>query len=250
MATSPLALVRALLLFAFVGHLAAATPISVAIDHDDGGKTAKRHLRTMLRVLKESGCHVATGEEFGDTPAQLVFDSRPTPIGRAARPNYRLIARAKTLDGELSVRGSVLVHASTGISDLSSLQGQRVAFVGKGSWAGYRLPLQLLHDAGVVEERDTFFYVGNHVGTISMLMHSDVFVAVTAEPLARRWARPNDLSIVAVTDAVETGGWWLHNSVPDERAQVCAQAIGGLERPRHKALPAWIDGFAVALEPD
>ncbi len=80
-----------------------------------------------------------------------------------------------------------------------------------------------------------------------MLLHSDVFVAVTAEPLARLWGPVNDLSIVAVTEEVETGGWWMHQSVSEERMQNCAQALSRLDRSRHKALPAWVDGFVVSL---
>ncbi|MCW8827153.1 MAG: hypothetical protein OQK78_12100, partial [Gammaproteobacteria bacterium] len=76
-----------------------------------------------------------------------------------------------------------------------------------------------------------------------MLLHSDVYAAVTAEPLAQRWAEYNNLSIVAVTDEVETGGWWMDRTLSEERMQRCAQALGRLDRSRHKALPAWIDGF-------
>lgn len=65
-----------------------------------------------------------------------------------------------TLDGKLSVPGVILVHASTGTEDLSTLHGMRIAFVGKESWSSYYMPLQLLQDAGVTEQRDTFFMWG------------------------------------------------------------------------------------------
>jgi hypothetical protein len=224
-----------------------SAPVSVTVDHNDGGKTGKHHMRNLLAALSEEGCSAVLHNASSNTPAQLLFDSRPISVVNNERPNYRLIARAKTLEGELSVRGAILVHASTGIDELNSVQGERIAFVDKGSWIGYRLPLQLLRDADVKERRDTFFFVGNHVGTLSMLLHSDVFVAVTAEPLARRWAQANDLSIVAVTDEVETGGWWMHRSLSEERMQSCAQALSRLDRSRHKALPAWVDGFVMFL---
>ncbi len=219
----------------------------MTVDHDDGGKTGIRHLRNLLNSLNKEGCRVVSHDVSDGAPTQLAFDSRPISVARRARPDYRLIANAKTLDGKLSVRGTILVHASTGIDKLSSLQGERIAFVGKDSWSGYHMPLQLLNNAGVTERRDTFFYVGNHVGTISMLLHSDVFVAVTAEPLARRWAQANNLAIVAVTDEVETGGWWMHKSVSKKQMRNCAHALIKLDRTRHKTLPAWIDGFVSAF---
>jgi len=223
-----------------------STSITVSIDHDDGGRTGDRHIQNLLTALNENGCNTVLHDGSGDGYGQLLFDSRPISIAKKDRSDYRLIARAKTLEGKLSVRGAFLVHASTGIEDLITLQGERIAFVGKRSWSGYRMPLQLLHDAGVKEQRDTFFYVGNHVGVLSMLLHSDVFVAVIAAPLARRWAEANDLSVVALTDEIETGGWWMRRDLLNEQIKNCAHALSKMERSQHKALPAWIDGFEVS----
>ena len=221
--------------------------ITVSIDHDDGGKTGDRHHQNLLTALNNEGCNVVLHDGSDDGLGQLLFDSRPVSLAKNDRLDYQLIARAKTLDGELSVRGAILVHASTGIESLSTLQGMRIAFVGKGSWSGYHMPLQLLQEAGVKEQMDTFFYMGNHVGTISMLLHSDVFATVTAEPLAKRWAEANDLSIVDVSDEVETGGWWIHRSLSEEKIKRCSSALGRMDRSQHKALPAWIDGFEINL---
>ncbi len=137
------------------------------------------------------------------------------------------------------------MHAATGINDLTLLKGEWISFVSKDSWTGYRLPLKLLNRAGVNENTNHFYFVGNHVGSVSALLHKDVHVAVMAEPLARRWAEQNALSIVAVTDEVDTGGWWMHRRAAEAITQQCSQALGRLDRRRHNALPAWIDGFAV-----
>ncbi len=232
--------------YMLVGEAGAdSTSITVSIDHDDGGKAGDRHHRNLLTALNKEGCNVVLHDGSGDGLGQLLFDSRPVSLAKNDRLDYQLIARAKTLDGELSVRGAILVHASTGIEDLSTLQGMRIAFVGKGSWSGYHMPLQLLQEAGVKEQMDTFFYMGNHVGTISMLLHSDVFATVTAEPLARRWAEANELSIVDLSEEVETGGWWIHRSLSDEQVKRCSNALGSMDRSQHKALPAWIDGFEI-----
>ncbi len=69
-----------------------------------------------------------------------------------------------------------------------------------------------------------------------------------AEPLAQRWAEYNGLSVVAVSDEVETGGWWIHNSVPNKLIRNCARALEKLDRSNLKALPAWIGGFKNLLK--
>jgi len=219
------------------------TPITVKIDYADGGKRGQRHLSNMLSALKKNGCHCTLYNASTHDSAQLLFDSRPISTAKIDLQGYSLIARARTLAGELKVRGAILVHASTGITDLKSLQGERIAFVGRESLIGYHLPLQLLHDAGIEEQMDMFFYVDNHIGTMSMLLHSDVYVAVTAEPLAQRWAKYNELSIVAITNAVETGGWWIRRGISVEEQQRCQIALSKLKRSSHKALPAWVNGF-------
>lgn len=202
-------------------------------------------MRDLLDSLNEQGCSAILSDASIVAPAQLLFDSRPAAIIKKQIPDYQFIARAKTLYGALNVRGAILIHASRGITDLTLLKGEWIGFVSKNSWSGYRLPLQLLQEAGVDESSNSFYFVGNHVGVVSGLLHKDVLVAVIAEPLAQRWAKQNDLSIVAVTDAVETGGWWMHRSVSEKLTQRCTQALTKLERTQHKALPAWIDGFVI-----
>ena len=224
----------------------AGPSITISVDHGDGGRTGIRYMQSLLTALNTNGCKAVLHNSDG--LGQLLFDSRPISIARKDRSDYRLIARAKTLEGKLTVRGAFLVHASTGIEDLISLQGVRIAFVGKGSWSGYHMPLRSLHEAGVKEQMNTFFYVGDHVGTLSMLLHSDVFSAVIAAPLARRWAEANDLSIVALTEQVETGGWWIHRNLSEELIKSCALSLSKLERSQVRALPAWIDGFEINLK--
>ncbi|MET0118569.1 MAG: PhnD/SsuA/transferrin family substrate-binding protein [Sedimenticola sp.] len=213
------------------------------INHDDGDRLDKRYIRNLLDALAREGCHGLPYSADSTAPAQLVFDPAPVSEARSLRPAYRLIARARGLDGEVTVRGAILVHASTGINDLASLKGEWISFVSKRSWPGYRLPIALLEKAGIDESSNNFYFVGNHVGAVSALLHRDVHVAVMAEPLARRWAEQNGLSIVAVTDEVEAGGWWLHRDVAEGLANNCIQALTGIGRSRYKALPAWIGSF-------
>ena len=137
--------------------IADPTSITLSIDHDDGGRISDSYMQTLLTALNTNGCNAVLHDGSDDAHGQLLFDSRPVSIAKKDRANYRLIARAKTLEGKLTVRGAFLVHASTSIENLITLQGERIAFVGKGSWSGYHMPMQSLHAAGVKEQRDTFF---------------------------------------------------------------------------------------------
>lgn len=225
------------------GNTADSESVTITVNHDDGGKIGKRHMLDLLATLNKEGCRAILSDTFTATPAQLLFDSRPFSIVKKQMPDYRFIARAKTLYGALNVRGAILVQASRGITDLSLLKREWIGFVSKKSWPGYLLPLQLLQEAGINESSNTFYFIGNHVGPVSGLLHRDVTIAVIAEPLAQRWSEKNGLSIVAVTDAVETGGWWMHQSVSEKLTLNCTQALVKLDHSHHKVLPAWIDGF-------
>lgn len=221
--------------------------LSVAIKHDDGGKTSERHALTLINALAAEGCDNLSYTESASAKPHLLFDSTPHPIAREQLPDYRLIARAKTLNNELTVKGAILIQASRGINDLSSLKGEWISFVGKTSWPGYHLPLKLLNKVGINKETNHFYFADSHVGSVSALLHRDVLISVAAEPLAQRWAKPNGLSIIAVTDEVETGGWWVQSSIPNARAKSCANALTQIGSSKLKALPAWIGGFQMAF---
>jgi len=148
-----IALTLLLLLHALqIQAIADPAPVTVSTDYDDGGRVGDSYIQTLLEALSTNGCNAVSYKDVQDGHAQLLFDSRPVSITKKDRSDYRLIARARTLDGKLTVRGAFLVHESTGIEDLITLNGERIAFVGKKSWSGYHMPLKSLHEAGVKEQ--------------------------------------------------------------------------------------------------
>ncbi|MBL0710530.1 MAG: PhnD/SsuA/transferrin family substrate-binding protein [Colwellia sp.] len=219
-----------------------ANTITVLINHDDGGKKSQRHLKNFLNTLQDKGCPAVAYNDSDET-AQLIFDPTPRKVAIKSHPDYQLIAIAKTLNNETNIRGAIVVQASTGITDLTSLRGSWFSFISKNSWVGYRLPLALLNDVNINEENSHFYFVGNYIGSAAALGHQDVQVAIIAEPLAKRWAELNNLAIVAVTEPVETGGWWIHQSISSKIKQECTDALIQLNKSQHKVVPAWIDGF-------
>jgi len=222
--------------------LSFSNTITVLINHDDGGVKGQRQLKKFLNILQEKGCH-ARAYNDASQPAQLIFDPTPYTIALKSHPDYQLIARAKTLSNNTYVRSAIVVQASTGITDLNTLRGRWFAFINKNSWPGYLLPIKLLNDVNINKDNSHFYFVGNYIGSAGALGHQDVQVAIIAESLAKRWAALNNFSIVAVTEAVETGGWWIHKSISSEIKQQCTKTLTQLNRSQHKVVPAWINGF-------
>lgn len=220
--------------------LSFASEVTVAINFDDGGKTHSRHFKKLLNILQDNHCHGVAYANSSE-PVQLLFDPTPRSTAVRSHPDYQLIAIAKTLTGETHIRGAIVVQASTGITDLNTLRGNWFSFISKNSWTGYHLPLKLLNDANINEGNSHFYFVGNNFGSAAALGHQDVQVAILAEPLAKRWAKLNNLSTVALTEAVETGGWWIHNDVSPAIKAQCSQALTQLNK--QASLPAWIGGF-------
>lgn len=225
-----------------IPSVALSADISISVNHDDGGKTNPRHLKKLSHALQANSCNVKAHDD-GKT-AQLIFDPAPHSKVRSNYSDYQLLAIAKTLNGDTQVRGAIVVQASTGITDLNTLKGSWFAFISENSWIGYKLPLEVLSQVGINENNSQFYFVGNYIGSAAALGHRDVQVAILAEPLAQRWAKVNNLAIVAVTDAVDTGGWWIHKRTAKKDIQQCRHALLQLNKSQHKVLPAWIDGFA------
>lgn len=230
------------LILVLLPTLSFSNTVSVLINHDDGGEKSKRHLNKFLNILQKKDCHALAYNDSKQAP-QLIFDPTPHTIAVNSHPDYQLIAIAKTLNNETSIRSAIVVQASTGITDLNTLRGNWFGFINKNSWPGYILAIKLLDEVNINKDNSNFYFVGNYIGAAAALGHQDVQVAIIAEPLAKRWAEVNNLAIVAVTEAVATGGWWIHKSTSAEIKQQCTNALTQLNRSQHKVVPAWIDGF-------
>ena len=223
-------------------------PLKLSVRTGDGGQEKKRHLRKIRSYLSNKGCRVDVSfiDKESPTPREidLEFSPEPLSLAKARLTGFHLLLQARTIENKTEMGGAILVIAATGVDKLNLIKGERISFVSTSSQSGYLLPLKMLEEAGVTPNSEQSIFVGNHVGSVSMLLHGDTFAAAAAAPLARDWMTINkELAIVALTPLVETGGWWIHQRIAEAQGTLCAQAIAELSGSQLKAFPAWVGGF-------
>lgn len=242
-----------LLLIPAPAPAASATPLPAQIRSGDGGSTSTHALGALESALGGAGCPVSvTPLGAGHPPTdsvRLLFDHAPLEAATPPAPGFRPLAQALAADGETTLRGAWVVPAAAGITALTTLANEPLAFVAPPSPSGHAAPRQLLARAGVTPQEWSIIQADDHLGALSLMIHGDAFAAAMAEPVARQWAEVNRLTILAVTEPVTTGGWWIHTSLPSDLATTCALALSRLTPAQRKALPDWIEGFAPRPQP-
>ncbi|MBF0194125.1 MAG: PhnD/SsuA/transferrin family substrate-binding protein [Magnetococcales bacterium] len=222
--------------------------LQVSIRTGDGGQQKARHIKKLKTLLTSKGCPAKVELIKNDTPTppttDIEFSAEPISITKKRLPEFRLLAQARTIENKIHIGGAVITKKATGIDDLSLLAKKRFSFVSPFSHTGYLLQIKMLKESGVTPNIENVIFVGNHVGAASMLLHGDTFAATVAAPLARDWLTINkELSIVAQTPLVETGGWWVNHRVSEKQALVCAKILSQIKGYRLKLFPAWVGGF-------
>lgn len=240
------------LLFQFHDGFAESTPdnhslVQVVIRGGDGGSWRERHLKKLSHFLSEHHCPAHVKRIAGDAviPAdtQLIFS--PWPLKTEQTKPFQPLLRAQTIDGKRQVAGALLVQRTTGLDDLALLAGEPIAFVTAYSPTGYHLPMELLAKATVTPNSKNMSFARNHSGSVALLLHHEVQAAALAAPLAKEWSEDGELLVLAQSKAVETGGWWIHESITNRWSQPCQSALRDLSGSGLKPFPDWIGGFVL-----
>jgi phosphonate transport system substrate-binding protein len=113
----------------------------------------------------------------------------PLAFVQAAQKNRDVTAVSKAMratDGGLFYRAVFIAKASSALTDLKGLKGQKVAWVGKSSASGYLFPRALLKDQGLDPDK-TFsseVFSGDHPAVCKAVRDGTVDVGATfaAEP--------------------------------------------------------------------
>ncbi|MCP4411105.1 MAG: phosphate/phosphite/phosphonate ABC transporter substrate-binding protein [Gammaproteobacteria bacterium] len=218
------------------------------IDATEGGEQNSRRIEKFKSYLLDNQClihNVTSKKEIAHTSSTgFVFSPLQHPISN----EFKKILDIRTVDN-IPLSGSIVVKASTGINELTSLAGVRMGFLSAESSIGYHLPNVMFKNAGVVHDPDKITFTDTNFAAITLLLHQDVFSSVIATPLAVGWAKTNGLHIVATTENVETGGIWVKKSISKGNVDLCIAALSKMNRKDRTfrkllaVFPYWLDGF-------
>ena len=228
--------------------------LSLYFDDTEGGQISSKRFIKLKKHLNKSGCSVNQVIRASElTSERVLADVIFIPL-KASTTSTSFDSLLYTEELKNSVVNSepltvsILVRGSTGISNLASLDGVKFAFVSPNSLLGYQIPNQLLRESGVKTSNNNITFTGTSLGSISLLLHKDVFATVIPTPLAISWAKANDLTVVAKTKAVEAGSVWFKKSMNKKHMKVCKKVFTQLHRNKSnkrlaKLFPQWLNGF-------
>lgn len=229
-------------------NLFAAESYNLYIDTREGGEISERRINLLKQYLQQNQCNITnviTDNNSAAKPSNgLIFSPLHMPPTEAATQ----LASIAIINGE-PLAASILVKSATGIKDIKNLQGVRISFLSKQSVTGYQLQQELLVQAGVIHSEDKITYTGTHSAAASLLLHGDVFAAAIATPLAKAWAKANNLILVITSKPIQAGGLWATKNMPKDDSENCIKAFTKLtktnlqEKKLLSLFPAWLDSF-------
>lgn len=223
-------------------------PLTFGLKNGEGGHQTGRAVDAFEGHMAENGCEVKvlfSDERVGN--GAIYFSASPPEKHENKSQSYERLADIRTYQ-DYPLSTAVLIKASTGITDLKSAAGERLSVVSDVSYIGWEVVQQLYSDAGVTINSDNVYLTEFYEGAITLLLHGDVFAAAVPGPLARRWAKPNGLNIVAESEVLDVGAVWINGSIERSQRAQCRNALLGLKRTtrrdkRMNIFPAWVEGF-------
>ncbi|MEH6579292.1 MAG: PhnD/SsuA/transferrin family substrate-binding protein [Amphritea sp.] len=247
------------LLFSFA-FAANAEVLSLYVTSAEGGRQSQGNIVSLEKYLAQQGCYVAVGASASINLADLVFNARPAELllsnssqkfsstqERGESLPYEPLVAVRTWQ-DYPLTSAVLVKSSTGLTNLAGLKGQRIAYISEDAYMGRQVAEQLMSTVNVQPRGNSIYLTGGYEGSMTMLLHGDVFSAVIAGPLAHRWAKANDLTVVVESDPLDIGYLWIRASLAEDIKTVCRNAMLALQREsrrdkRMKVFPLWVEGF-------
>lgn len=223
----------------------------------EGGQNKSRYTTALTQWLNKRKCNVSvtsskwkTSVSAPNNPeAALLFtllqkkhNASPTPT-----PGYNIIAKGLIVDNApLTLRW--LSHKKQKLSNLRSLDEERLALLDLGSPIGHDLALALLKDAGVKVDPNKLYFNTSYQGSVGLLLHRNVRAAAVVGPLAERWQESNDLQSLVEAPAEFITVILAKNTIASHTRSQCTRAFSQLKREsrrdsRMKLFPEWVDGF-------
>ena len=235
-----------LIFFVKVGY--SEQSLTMLIDSSEGGENSDKRTHQLRMYLISKECNVQTIKFEDEHQSNSKYDLVFKPIQKNLSHDYRQQLSIKVIAGT-PLSASIVVRKSTAIKSLENLSNIHIAFLSEESELGYRLPIELLNQSGVTFTKHNITFAQSNLAAVSLLMHKDVFAAVIATPLARRWEKTNDLLIVSKTRELIPGGIWFRKKLSDQNIKLCGNAFSSLNQSdRHgkkllSIFPGWIESF-------
>ncbi len=222
-----------------------AEPLSLGLDLKEGGRLTPKAVSQFERYMALQDCELKIETDSQKiSKSDLYFSALDLP---PLLPSHNKVLSASILNNEpLTI--TILVKSSTGISDLSSLQGERLAIISYISHVGGIKATTLLTASGLDLNKGKIYQTGNYLGAMSLLLHGDVFMAAIPGPLARQWLKHNELTIIAESEPTETGGLFIKPLIGQARKASCITAFKSLKKEHRRdkkmvIFPSWLTGF-------
>ena len=248
-----------LLIIGFIGFIFpttsfAAEQLSLYIETTEGGDISKRRIEKFKNYLQLNQCpieEITYGNKLAITStSDFLFRPLQPSLPEVKPDPFVKLANIKIINDE-KLSASILVRGSTGITNITSLDGVHMAFLSANSITGYKLPRHIFKQQGIVHGKEKITFSQTNIAAVSLLLHKDIFAAAIATPLAKKWAKANDLNIVATSKEVKAGGLWVDQNVSNEIINNCAKAFSqlGKNEVKNKKLlmlfPAWLERFSI-----
>jgi len=224
--------------------------LSLYVDSKEGGEISKRRLDKLKLYLQAHQCNVQQAEAGKNNPIEIKSDLIISPLQLSFSNKWQQLAGIRVINDE-PLSGSILVRGSTGINNVSSLEGVRIAFLSSSSLTGYDLQQKIFKKSDIKHDKNNITFAHTNIAATSLLLHKDVFAAGIATPLANKWAPSNNLIIVATSDTIETGGIWANKGLSKQVMNHCISAFtkisstGQKNKKLMRLFPAWLDSFFV-----
>ncbi|MBI5015102.1 MAG: phosphate/phosphite/phosphonate ABC transporter substrate-binding protein [Deltaproteobacteria bacterium] len=134
------------------------------------------------------------------------------------------IARPVNLDGTSTYRGYIFVRKDSGIRDVATMKGKRLAFVEQATTAGYVFPMAYFKEKGVRDVDRYFkevFFAGSHDAAIHAVLDRKADVGCAKHSMFDRLARRDprvakELTILVQSPDVPSNGLSVRTELPAE----------------------------------
>ncbi len=229
--------------------------LSLYVNVAEGGEISKRRQNHLQDYFQNSQCNIKLIDSGFKSAAESAADIVFMPLKQDMAQPYQQVFGLTVIDDHL-LSASILVRSATPISNIAELADVRIAFLSLESITGYSLQKALLNEAGVTLNKGLIRFTNSDLGAMSLLMHQEVYAAAVATPLAKKWAKANDLMIVAQSQPVATGGLWMKNGIALENKARCKDAFKKLfDKDQNskvknlaKIFPVWVKGFSPVVD--